>query len=87
MTAYRRKDPFAATRNEMRRERMERTRANMTPEQVEAAMKKIIRAKLDDDQPIDQADFRLANLPMDQVNGLFKRVLKSVQNQRALDRK
>ncbi len=81
-----RHDPLAAVRAKGHRDRMERIRNTMTPAQVEASMKKIIRAKLEVDEPIDQDDFRLANLPMDQVNTMFKRVLQKVQNEMAAER-
>lgn len=82
-----RRDPFAKTRNEMRKERMDRQRQSMSPEQIEAAMQKIIRQKLADNEEISIDDFRLANLPVKEAQARFKRVLKTVQNSMALERK
>lgn len=83
--AYRR-DPLAKERARGLRDRMDRIRQTMTPAQIEASMKKIIRNKLELDETIALDDFRLANLPLDQVNAMFRRVLQSVQNAMAMER-
>lgn len=80
------RDPLAAVRAKGQRDRMDRIRREMTPGQVEAGMEKIIREKLGLNEPIALEDFQLANLPMEQVAPLFKRVLQKVQNKMAVER-
>jgi hypothetical protein len=80
--AYRR-DPLAATRRENTRDRMRLQRENMTGADVEAAMEKIIRAKLEIAESISLDDFRRANLPIGTVQNCFKLVLARVQHDRA----
>jgi hypothetical protein len=83
--AYRR-DPLDALRAKGHRDRLDRIRNSMTPAEVEAAMAKIIRTKLEQEEDIREDDFRLANLPMDQVKTIFRRVLRTVQNGIASER-
>ena len=81
-----RRDPLAKIRAKGQRDRMDRIRREMTPSEVEAGMEKVIREKLGLGDPIALEDFRLANLPMDQVAPLFRRVLQKVQNKMAMER-
>lgn len=83
MKNHYRRDPLAKVRAQGFRDRMDRARQTMTQAEIEAGMKKVIRNKLELAEAITLDDFRLANLPMDQVNSMFKRVLRSVQNDMA----
>lgn len=81
-----RRDPLAQIRARGQRDRLDRIRNTMAPAEVEAKVRKIIREKLELGETIALDDFRLANLPLDQVNAMFKRVLQSVQNTMAMER-
>lgn len=69
-----------------RRQRLDRIRLAMTPDQVRCDMARIIKAKLELNEDISLDDFRLANLPMDIVQVNFKAILRIVQNTLAAER-
>jgi hypothetical protein len=81
-----RRDPLAKVRAQGQRDRLDHMRNTMSSAEVEAKVRKIIREKLELSENISLDDFRLANLPMDQVNAMFKRALRAVQNEMAMER-
>lgn len=85
----RRRDPLQAVRRAHYADKMARACARMTPEETRAAMVRMIRNRIAEDgdsATVSLDDFRRANLPMDQVPGLFKSALSTAQNGIALDR-
>jgi hypothetical protein len=77
------RDALARTRRENTRERMERKRDAMTGAEVQVAMEKIIRDKLQTGDPISLDDFRRANLPLGTVRNSFERVLATVRAEKS----
>jgi hypothetical protein len=70
----------------LHRDNVRHQREAMTAADVEKAMRSIIAGKLERDggeAVITLADFQQANLPMDKVTPIARRVLTSVQNEMA----
>lgn len=74
-----RRDPLDKDRDALRAMRRAREQRNLSPEQIDQAMRKIIRLKLELAEPIHRDDFLRANLPPAAITANFERVLKSVQ--------
>jgi hypothetical protein len=74
-----RRDPLDKDRAALRAMRRAREQRNMSPKQIEQAMRKIIRQKLELSEPIHRDDFLRANLPPAAITANFQRVLQAVQ--------
>jgi hypothetical protein len=77
-------------RRDMRRDRMRRERESMTPAQVEAAARRLIRERMqrDGDQAeISMDDFKRANLPMQLVTqDLVRRLVRAMRDDLQMER-
>lgn len=64
---------------EHRRRSRQQERDNMTDEEIERRMCKIIRAKLELGEEISFDDFSRDNIPRDKIKPFFQKYLKRVQ--------
>ena len=89
MARYRRRDPLAKDRAKLRDAAIAALADPapiQDPQELERGMRRVIRRKLADGETIALDDFRLAGLPVKDVEPRFKRVLATVQNSIAMER-
>lgn len=80
-----RRDPLAKDRAELAAAAAANPKPlDLAPTEIEARMAKIIRDRLSNGETISLEDFRLAALPVKEIQPRFKRVLAAVQNELAM---
>jgi hypothetical protein len=76
-------DPLGRTRREMRRERLDRQRDNMTAAEIGGLMRKVVHEALDKNGCVQERDFIAANLPLQAIRDRARAILNEVLHERA----